>query len=162
NTHGQATKLCRAIAKYVEQSPELRRVFPKLLKSLPWTSTDLVVQRPFVSKDPSVQATGIHGNILGARIDLLILDDMLDFENTRAPALRGELMDWYKSALVGRLTADARVICVGTAWHPDDFLHQLAKSGNWVARRFPVVDERGKSRWPEAWPQARIEAKREE
>lgn len=163
NTHGQAQKMCRAIARYIEESVELRRVFPRLVKALPWTSTELVVQRQHVSKDPSVQAAGVHGNVLGARLDLLVMDDMLDFENTRTPNLRQELMDWYRSTLVGRLTADARVVCVGTAWHPEDFLHQLAKSGAWVAKRFPVVDpDTGASRWPEAWPLSRIAAKREE
>jgi hypothetical protein len=81
NTHEQAAKIVRTVAKHIEVSEELRMVFPRLLKGDPWTSHHLFVQRSVMSKDPSLQACGIHGNIVGARIDLLILDDVLDYEN---------------------------------------------------------------------------------
>lgn len=163
NTHEQAQKIVRAIARYIEQSEELKLVFPELQKSDPWTSSQLTVVRPVVSKDPSIQATGIHGNITGARLDLLVMDDMLDYENTRTPGLRQELWDWYHATLAGRLTSNARVLVVGTAYHPEDFLHKLAKAPVWRALRYPVLDpETGIPRWPERWPMARIEAKRAE
>lgn len=163
NTHNQAVKIVRTIARYVELSSELRRVFPKLLPGKPWTDESITVQRPFTSKDPSIQACGVHGNILGSRIDLLILDDVLDYENCRTELLRKELWDWYTATLSGRLTAKARVLVVGTAFHPEDLLHRLAKHVSWRAMRFPVLDPNtGQSRWPEAWPLERIAAKRVE
>ncbi len=60
-----------------------------------------------------MQAIGVHGAILGARVDRLLLDDILDFENTRTPERLQATIDWYNATLVGRLTARARVICVG-------------------------------------------------
>lgn len=163
NTHEQSGKIVRAIAKYIEQSSELRQVFPKMERAEPWTGSQLTVTRPVVSKDPSIQATGIHGNITGARIDRLILDDMLDYENTKTPGLRQELWDWYHATLVGRLTSRAKILVVGTAYHPDDFLHRLAKQGGWEAFRYPILDpETGVSRWPDRWPLSRIESKKQE
>ena len=91
NTHGQSEKIVRTIGRYIEQSDELKQVFPKMTKGTPWGSGSITVERPFVSKDPSVQATGVHGNVLGARIDLLVMDDMLDYENTRSAHQRNEL-----------------------------------------------------------------------
>jgi len=165
NTHEQAGKIVRTIAKYIESSSELRRVFPKLMpdKGSPWTGHQLFVQRPTVAKDPSVQATGIHGNITGARIDYLILDDMLDYENTRTPAGREDLWNWYHATLSGRLTSKARVIVVGTAYHPDDFLHRLARSPGWSAFRYPALHEDGVTpRWPDRWPPERLARKKVE
>jgi hypothetical protein len=163
NTHLQASKIVRTISKYIESSSELRMVFPQLRPSEPWTAAQLFVQRPVTSKDPSVQACGVHGNITGARIDLLILDDVLDYENCRTPGLRQDLWDWYHATLSGRLTDRARVLVIGTAYHPDDFLHRLARSEGWRAYRYPILDtETGQSRWPERWSLARIEKKREE
>lgn len=161
NTHGQASKVLRAVAKYVEQSEDLRRVFPGLIPDEPWTGGQLTVKRAYVSKDPSVQVFGIHGNVVGSRIDLLILDDILDPENTRSPALRDDLWHWYHATLAGRLTANARVLCVGTAYHPDDALHRFSQQPGWHAKRFPVIDPAtGQPRWPERWPLSRIEEKR--
>lgn len=165
NTHGQAEKLTRTIARYIEQSAPLRHVFPSLApdKNNPWTSTQLFVKRGTVSKDPSVQSIGIHGNITGARIDYLILDDVLDYENTRTPRARQELVDWYNSTLPGRLSDGARVLVVGTAYHPDDLLHRLGAAPGWKAVRFPVLDPDTKlPTWPERWSLARIEARRSE
>lgn len=163
NTHDQAAKVVRSIAKYIEDSEKLHRVFPDLKKAEPWTSHALFVQRPTTAKDPTVQSCGIHGNITGARIDLLILDDVLDYENCRTPVLRQDLWDWYHATLAGRLTEYARVIAVGTAYHPDDFLHRLEKQPGWSAFRYPVIDpETGNSRWPDRWPMGRIEKKKVE
>lgn len=164
NTSGQAIKITRAIAGYLERSAELREVFPNLKPSPggPWTNTQLTVVRKGSPKDPSVQATGVHGSIVGARIDLLILDDLLDYENTRTPAQRDDVWHWVHSTLFGRLTANARVVCVGNAYHRDDMLHRLERSPAWQTRRYPVVADDGTPSWPDRWPLERITRKREE
>lgn len=163
NTDRQAQKMCLAIQKYVEHSDQLHEVFPNLRRApnMPWNQHQLYVARETRAKDPSVQTLGVHGNILGARIDLLVLDDLLDYENTVSAARRDDLWNWYHSTIEGRLTAEARVVCIGTAWHREDFMHRLARSPAWHARRYPVIDEAtGASRWPNRWPVARIEQKR--
>jgi hypothetical protein len=80
NTATQAEKLLRSVARYIETSAELQQVFPHLRRADQWTTTAITVERPVVSKDPSVQAFGVHGAVLGARLDLLILDDVLDYD----------------------------------------------------------------------------------
>lgn len=156
NTHTQAEKIVRTIARYVERSAELRAV-TGLVPGEPWQQSALHVRRGVLSKDPSVQACGVHGNILGSRIDLLILDDVLDYENCRTAKARQDVADWYLSSLAGRLTDRSRVVVVGTAFHPDDLLHRLARQPGWAAVRYPVIDdETGLPRWPERWPLERI------
>jgi hypothetical protein len=162
NTSSQAEKILYSISQYIEKSEVLHEIFPELLPHEPWNNSQLHVKRKVFSKDPTVAACGVHGNITGARIDLLILDDLLDYENSRTKRGRDDLWDWYESTLIGRLTENARVICVGTAWHPDDFMHRLAKTPSWKAFRYPVIDENGKSRWPDQWSEERIAAKRRE
>lgn len=161
NTHHQAEKITRTIANYIQNSEALARVSEgKLRPALPWSSTVLTVERPTVSKDPSVLATGVHGNITGARIDLLIMDDILDYENCKTTQARNDLWDWYNATVVGRLTENARVICIGTAFHPDDALHRFARQAGWQARRYPVLHpDTGLPRWPERWPMERIQAR---
>lgn len=162
NTGGQATKVVRTIAKYIEDSPELHRVFPNLMPSVPWTHNSITVVRgdQVRAKDPSVTATGVHGAVLGSRFDLIILDDILDYENVRTPAQREELVRWYKSTLAGRLTANGRIIVVGTAWHPDDLMHVLSRGKNFKSQRFPVQEASGESTWEQRWPLDRIADKR--
>lgn len=166
NTEMQAKKPLSSIKQYIEKSEQLPEVFPNLRPGAVWNENAITVERKVVSKDPSIQAFGVHGAVLGARIDLLVLDDILDFENTLTPESREKLWRWIQATLLGRLTINAEVLVVGTAWHPDDAMHRFAKLPNYKALRYPVIDDEPNSptykqtRWPEKFPMARIEAKR--
>lgn len=164
NTAKQAKKIIAPIQRYIEQSEELHAIFPDLLPSDreadKWSSDQLTVRRSSSAKDPSVMAIGIHGALLGARADRLIMDDILDFENCRTQQQREDLWLWIRSAVFGRLTEHARVLVVGTAFHPEDVLHKLAKEPGWVHRRTPAIDAEGNPRWPERWSKERIEKKK--
>ena len=166
NTIGQSVKLLRAIAKHIESNEAVHAIWPHLKPSSnnadPWTAHAITVERDSFAKDPSVQAIGVHGSIVGARIDLLILDDVLDYENTRTEHLREDLRAWVYSTLLGRLTAQARVICVGNPYHPDDLLHYLERQPSWTAKRYPVLDESGETVWPDRWPAERLREKEAE
>lgn len=162
NTTRQAAKFLGSVARYIKASAELREVFPHLVPGDIWRTDAITVARPTVSKDPSVQAIGVHGNILGARLDLIICDDLLDYENTRTQEQREQVVAWFLSTLVGRLTEHGRVIVLGTAWHPDDLMHRLARNPGWSAHRFAIEDDQGRPRWPSRWSAARIAEKRQE
>lgn len=162
NTQPQALKIIRSLSAYIQSSDALHEVYPHLVPGEPWTEGlgSITVQRPHISKDPTVQGIGVHGALTGSRIDLVIIDDILDFENTSNPAQREKLLNWFTSTVMTRLTAGARVILVGNCWHKADLLHLLATTGGWYSERFPVCDLDGNSRWPEGWPPSRIEQAR--
>lgn len=138
-----------------------REVFPHVTPakdpSMPWTSMAITIERSIPVRDPSIQACGNFGNIIGSRIDLLILDDVLDSTNTRTPAPRDALWEWVHGTLVGRMTEGGRIIIIGNAWHPDDLMHRFERAPGYKAFRFPVVDADGELAWPERWSADRIE-----
>lgn len=161
NTKDMAKKIVRMLGQYIEKSDELHMVFPHLVPtddpSLPWKAQALTVKRHGVgSKDPSVQACGVHGNILGSRVDLLVFDDVLDHENTATPSPREDVYRWIRSTPFSRLTENARVWMIGNAWHPEDAMHRLAKEPGFLAKRFPVISDTGQLTWPERWSEERI------
>lgn len=156
NTREQASKIIQAVAKYIADSKELKLVFPDLKPGDLWRANAISIDRENVSKDPSVQAFGVHGAVVGARIDHLILDDVLDFENCQTPRARQDLFDWYRSTVSSRLTKDACVIAIGTPWHPEDLYHRLEKNPVFEVARFPVLNAEQEATWPERWPMDRI------
>lgn len=160
NTRPAAQKLARVLRKYIESSDELHDVFPDLQPGEPWGEQSFSVQRPNAAKDPTVQTAGNHGDILGSRLDRVLADDVLDYENTRTQTARRDLINWWPT-VTGRLTDDARVRVLGNAFHPEDLYHWLGGQSGWKALRYPV-HVAGVSRWPERWPWARIEAKARE
>lgn len=155
-----AQKFIRTISQYIETSEDLHAIFPELRRSLdrraPWNTSAITVDRPFVSKDPTVQGCGYRGRILGSRVDLLVVDDVIDGENSDTSEKRAALFDWIKKTPMGRLTDGARVWVHGNAWHPQDAMHRLASESWFSARRFPAVDNSGDPTWPERWPIERL------
>lgn len=159
-----AKKFLAAISKYIERSNELHEVFPDLIPSRdprdPWTSEQITIQRSTFSKDPSVQVLGLHGQILGARIDLLILDDLLDFEVTATAEQREKVQKWTESTLFTRATKSARIVFLGNAWHEDDVMHKAVEEKGFFPVRLPVytggVENDNAISWPARWPPARI------
>jgi len=160
NTQMQAEKLVRSVATYVEKSSELHEVFPHLRPATPWNVAMITIERSGVAKDPTVQGVGIHSNILGARSDLVVLDDVCDYENSRTPLQREDLISWVHNALFGRLSAKGRIICVGTAQNREDLMHVLSARPLWKCFRFAVENADGSPRWPARWPRERIETMR--
>lgn len=162
-TKGGAKKIVSAIKEVIEASPEFREVFPGIRPGRDWSSYQLTVVRSRTGmKEPTVQAFGVHGQIQGSRVDLLVLDDVLNDDNTRTQAAREEMLRWYRGTIVGRLTRASRVVCICNQHDPQDLAHTLAKGKNWRAFRFPVLDEDNQPTWPEAFNAQRILALREE
>lgn len=165
-THTQAARPLAAIREHILRNPKLREVFPHLLPARGarerWSDAEVVVERPTPSKDPSIIAIGVSGPLLGARLDLAILDDVCSWENTFTSAQREKVVAWFRSTLVGRVVSTGRVLVVGTPWHRDDLLHVLERSGEYRVQRDAAISNDGKPLWPEAWPLARLEQRRRE
>ena len=166
NSGTQSGKTLASLRKHIEDNPKVREVFPNLQPSTrdqdPWHNTALTVERPTFSKDPSVQAVGVQGRLLGSRLDLIIVDDVLDFENTRTPDALQKTIDWFDSTVLSRLTDGGRVWVIGTPWHPEDLLHVLARRPGWTHHKYGAVlnpkdpPDQWKPRWPEQFSQKRL------
>lgn len=159
NAAGHALKIARTIRTYIEQSEAYHEVFPEVQPGDPWGVEHFTVKRPLVAKEPTVQAAGRKGNILGSRSDFMILDDIEDYESTRSEAARNETYGWFKSEVTTR--RPDRIVVVATAWHNVDLPHRLIDEG-WSYLRDPILDDAGHSIWPERWtPEAIASARRD-
>lgn len=155
-TQPTAAKTVRTIKQYIEKSTELREVFPELKPGEKWEETFFTINRPVFSKDPTVQALGLESAVIGSRIDLLILDDVLDDENTSTPAGLAQTIKRIRSGYLDRLTTKGRAIFLTNAWNPGDAAHVFGREG-WMIYRFPVRSEDGVYYWPEKWNDARVD-----
>lgn len=166
NAAKQAGKFVRSIAQHVEHNRAVHEVFPGLrpARGLPWNESMLTVERPGIQTDPSVQLISQHGNILSTRADLIVVDDLLDYESVRTEAQREDTCDWVANALMGRLSPQrGRMVITGVAQHVKDLMHELARRGApWRAYRFGALDAKGNPRWPEKWSAEALAAKRKE
>lgn len=160
NTRDGGKKISRLLRSYIENSDELHEVFPHMLPGEPWGENAFNLYGIRHAKDSTVTTSGVHGDFHGSRLDRVLADDILDWENTRTQSLRKDLILWWPM-LVGRMTARGKIRVLGNAFHPEDLYHWLAKQPGWNAYRYPV-HVNGVPRWPEQWPWERIEKKARE
>lgn len=162
------------IKQTIQLNPRFRKVFPRVRaerrpgRTRAWWMDAIILERKdLTSKDMSVQAMGIHGSIEGSRVDLLILDDMLDMDNTHTQNMRDMTIQWLQTTAIPRLTAYSKVWAVGTPWHVKDAMHWLEKNEEYTSKRYDAED----GLWPElqtingkdfGWPEWRLRQRERE
>lgn len=158
-TQRHADKVMGQVRRHIETNERLRRVFPQLRPSEDihdqWGQSQLVVRRETNAKDPSVQGLGIYGPINGSRLDGIVLDDVLNFENTRTKEQIGKLIEWLDSEVFTRATADGWIHWVGTPWTPLDPMHTVSKRPGWASHRSSAVinPDAPMDEWRPMWPE---------
>lgn len=157
---GGAKKIVKSLKNYIENSAEYRMVFPAVVPDKSdttglWRDNAFIVRRKSMPKDPTVEACGYGGAVLGGRYDLIIIDDYLDAENTHSDHLRQKFYSWLKSTIENRKTGEGRLWFIGNAWHPEDAMHRYAAEPQTFSKKYPVLVD-GESSWLDVWPLARI------
>lgn len=132
NTEGEAMKRTSAIADHILNNERVQAVFPNLVPHPKgdWSKSKITVKRDMAGiKDPSIEAYGILSAATGGRADILIADDVCDFENTiKNPALMPKVIEAYRNKWVNLLTTEARIIYVFTRWHEKDLSHDIIRT----------------------------------
>lgn len=155
SSKSQAQKPLSLIASAIENEggafPELRVVFPHLRRSKrrgdKWTQSAITVARPPGIRDPSLVAFGHHGRTLGARLNGVAIDDILNEENTATPELREKTNHWVLSTLVTRRGVSDLWISVwnvpwvdGSSGETPDLTYALEIAG-WPTLEMPIDGE---------------------
>lgn len=159
NTGPMAEKILAAVKQNIESNPKVRAVFPNLKpsqdKAHSWSQSQITVQRSTIAKDPSVQALGVGGAINGSRLDGIVLDDVLDFENTRTDEQMQKMLSWYETTVMTRATDGAFIHVIGTPWHPRDLLHELERRSVFACKRYSAVlnPDEPQECWIPLWPE---------
>src|SRR5580698_966285 len=84
--------------------------------------------------DPSYVATGYGAkSITGKHAKLLVIDDIMDNENSATSEQIQKVEDFYYGTLLGRRDPKgARMVIVGRRWATDDLYGRLKESKDWL------------------------------
>lgn len=161
-----AQKPLRAIRGHIERNPRVKEVFPGLRPSSnpgdPWGQTMITVERTIIAREPTLQALGEGGQIVGSRFDLIVLDDILDFQNTRTAEQCAKTIEWFETTVLTRLTPRGQIIVIGTPWSPIDILAILQTRKLFASRVYSAVrnpddkPDKWVPTWAKRWPLWRL------
>lgn len=174
NTDTQAKDFSRAIKYTFEANDAHREVFPDCRPSpSKWTDKEWLRDgsRWHGSKDVSMFAVGVGGAIISKRFDLILMDDILDEENTQGVDQRDAVELWFKKTLKPCLAPDGVVVAIGTRWGEEDlyeiFMKPVIDGGmGWRSHVVSALteNEQGElvSYWPSYWPVERLLQEKEQ
>lgn len=168
DTGDQAEMFLRAIKDELEANEGLNADFgafyqkPKSGSPNVWKATDITVDRPSRSKEPTIICGGTGKRIVGRRADLIIVDDPLNDENTENERQRRKTLRWFRKTLTPILNPETgRIIVIGTRKHPDDLHAELGRNTRYRQHIFRAL-EGDAPLWPERWPRERLLREKEE
>ena len=130
----------------------------------PWTANFFTATGAKTGqKDYTMQAMGLGGKIYGSRLDLIILDDIVeDWVNENE---QERIIAWLLGKCLTRLSSDGKIVIIGTRVHEQDVYAQMLAddadyTANWAKMVKPAIDDEGNALWPEVWPVERLAAER--
>jgi len=174
NTDAQSRDFSRAIKYTIEANDAHKDVFPDCTpSSSKWTDKEWLRagSRWHGSKDVTLYSVGVGGAIISKRFDLILMDDILDEENTQSVDQREAVEVWFKKTLKPCLAPDGAVVVIGTRWGEDDLYEQFMRPTvdggfGWKSHVVSALTEDDEGRlvsyWPEYWPVDRLLKEKEE
>lgn len=157
--------------KAIMESDVVRRYWPELIvpdegRRAMWRTNAIEVdhwaRKENLVRDPTILAKGIGAGITGFHFDVLVLDDVVVYENSATHEERSKCRTWY-SLVTSILNPGGIVKAVGTRYHPEDLYQNFIDmeedifdddSGEVIARRNVwevsqrVVEVDGEFLWP--------------
>jgi predicted phage terminase large subunit-like protein len=148
NTQSQAESFLREMKYHLEGNTRLLELFGSF-KSDKWNETELFVSgRTISAKEGTLTALGASGAVISKHFDLIIADDIVDFENARTELQRKKLSEWYRTALLPTLEPHGELHIIGTRYHPNDLYQELMDSKQYSPQIQRAISQEGVSLWP--------------
>jgi len=101
DTGFQCIKFMSVIKSTLENNTELLTLFPHLAAADKWTEKEITIQgmTEYSRMEASVTALSYGGGLTGLHFKKIIVDDVVDLENSRTHLQREKLMEWIGTTL---------------------------------------------------------------
>jgi hypothetical protein len=119
-----------------------------------WSGNQITVSRDDLQlRDATISAIGVFGSILSKRADIIILDDVVNQENSQTEEQRNKIIDWVRTTVFPVLVPGGRILCLGNTWHQDDLMSHLLKDPqfDYRSRRAAIIHESNNTELWQQW-----------
>lgn len=164
NTHSQAQAFLSEIKQHIENNETFKEVFPEIMPGSRWTDSEIVLSaKTSITKEANISALGAGGPIVSKHVDLLLVDDIVNEENSRTETQRKKLESWFYQTLMPTLEPDGKIHILGTRYNYHDLYGQLIQGayGDHFLVSRAITDE-GKSLWEKRFPLKKLKEMRKE
>jgi len=165
-----AKRSVRWVMKQVEYNTLYAQTFG-LTKGKKWTDEECEIRHKVLDQPITLIAIGITGSVRGINLDdyrpdLIVLDDVIDEENSNTIEQRKKIEGLIFGAVDNSLISpeeapDAKLVMLQTPLDVDDASNLVQKDPEWHPLRFSCFDNMGNSRWEDMFPTKFLRKKKE-
>lgn len=135
-----------------------------------WSQDRILLKRTDQNiKGPTVWATGVDSNLVGSHPDLIIMDDVVNRDNTTTREQIEKVILRYKDAL-DLLEPGGQLIVIGTRWAQGELYSWLMDKDNGVEKSYDIMVKRAyegnittgegfKALWPQKFNRNELQAR---
>lgn len=124
-----AKTFLREIKGHLEKNTTLRLAYGDLTnKQDKWTETEIIVSnRTKNLKEPTILAAGVGQSLTGLHFDLIIGDDIVNYDSVNTPEQIDKTRRWWGDAM-SLLEPDGQAILIGTRYHYADLYGSIIET----------------------------------
>lgn len=147
-TSTQSNKTLELINKDLTTNLKIKKDFKQELsdyrkvKNQIWYNLD--PENP--TRDATVEAGGILGDITGGHFKFIFMDDVYDHANTRTEKGRKDILEYIQGTVLPLLEPDGHIIFIGTHKHFNDGYNKLKENAGWK-----IITQQAILKWPDSW-----------
>lgn len=116
------------IKEHLRKNESLKKLYGDFYdKNLRWNENGFdVVGKGLGIKEATVTAVGVGGNLVSQHYSKIIVDDLMNEENSSSRYLTEKVIDWWKRAF-SLLDYDGEMVVIGTRWSNYDLYYYIEK-----------------------------------
>lgn len=145
-TWQMAVDFLTEIKKHLRENPILTELYGNLtVDAEEWSQDRILLKRTDTNiKGPTLWATGIDSNLVGSHPDFIIMDDVVNRENTNTQEQIEKVILRYKDAL-DLLEPGGQLIVIGTRWSEYDLYGWIMDKEAGILESYDVMVKRAYS-----------------
>jgi predicted phage terminase large subunit-like protein len=149
DTDTHAVRFISTVKDALQYHPLIKRNFGTLVGPR-WKEHEAeILGRDRIMTEATVTAAGaFSGAVTSGHYDLIICDDLVNFDNARTDASRERLWEWFKLTLYPTLIPGGEIHVLGTRYHFVDLYHRLIEEMDFdlQTQQAIITDRKGQER----------------
>lgn len=128
STSAKSEAFLREIKGHIEKNEKYRELYGNHLNKDKWTDKEIIsAQRTKNLKEPTILAVGVGQSVTGFHFDLIVGDDLVDYDSVNTPEQIAKTKRWWGDAM-SLLEPDGDVILIGTRYHYADLYGDIIEN----------------------------------
>ena len=122
DTDTHATRFLGTVKAVFETHPLLKQYYGDL-RGGKWTDHEIVLKTRTDNSltEATISAMGMYsGAVTTGHYDIIIPDDLINFDNTRTEGQRERAKEWFMTTMLPTLLPGGEIHCLGTRYHYND------------------------------------------